>query len=274
MGLARWLRVVGGSLCLVCCSKAVLAQAPAAAPPPVTAAAAKTTFPANAAELDTLLSQRNYAKLSQIFRDTKKYEDVVLNMNWQQVRLFTGGTAFLAFPYIADLDRVGSALWDARGADMKKTAIIIFLYAYELTLIDGQRCKDVSAPAHRKDQLITGYPNLRKSIAALSDEEMDEVLKTAVKMEGISASRRTDDDYLCRGGMKEVNAALTKYGDSATREIPTPPGGVGKSMALKMDPDFKPEFLTKEVWLPKQAELRPQLPEILSNLVSGVRKKK
>jgi len=273
MRLARWLRIVGGSLCLVFCATAVLAQAPAARPPPVTAEAAKTTFPANAAELDVLLSQRNYAKLGQIFRDTNKYEDVVLNMNWLQVRLFTGGTAFLGFPYIAGLDRVSTALGDARGADMKKTAILIFLYTYQLIVIDGQRCKDVSAPGHRRDQLLTGFPNVRKFIAALSDEEMDTLLKTAVKMENSSAPRRTDDDFLCRGGMAEMTATLKKYGDNATREVPTPPGGIGKTMEVKTDPDFRPEFLGKELWSPKQAELRAQMPEILKNLVSGVRKK-
>ena len=110
MGLAWWLRVVSGSLCFIC-STAVLAQAPPAKP-----------LPSNAAELDTLLSQRDYARLSQIFRDANKFEEIVLNMNWQQTRLFSGGTAFLTFPYIANLDLVSTSLGDVRGAEMMKTA--------------------------------------------------------------------------------------------------------------------------------------------------------
>jgi hypothetical protein len=271
VGLARWLRVVGGSLCLVFWSKAVLAQAPQAAPPSATASPAKP-LPANAAELDTLLSQRNYAKLNQIF-STDKFDEAVLNMNWQQARLFAGRTAFLAFAYIVSLNRVSTALGDVRGAETKKMAILILLYTYELILIDGQRCKDVSAPGHRKDQLLTGFPNFRKTIPTLSDEDMDQLLKFAVEMEGLTAPKRMDDDYLCRGGLTEIQAGLKKYGDNATREVPTPPGGIGKTMETKTDPDFKPEFLGKEAWSPQQAELRAKMPDILKNLVSGVRKK-
>jgi hypothetical protein len=261
VGLVGWLRVLGGSLWFIW-SAAALAQAPPAKP-----------LPANAAELDRLLSQRNYAKLSQIFRETNKFEEVVLNMNWQQTRLFSGGTSFLSFPYIADLDRVSTALGDVRGVETKKTGILIFLYAYELILIDGQRCKDVSAPGHRKDELLTSFPNIRKSIPTLSDEDKDKLLKTAVQMESLIAPKRTDEDFLCRGGLAEMQAAFAKYGNDATREVPTPPGGIGKTMEVKKDPDYKPEFLSKEVWSPKQAELRAKMPDILNNLVSGVRKK-
>jgi hypothetical protein len=273
VGLARWLRVVNGSLCLIFCPTTLLAQVPSPAAPPAAAAPAKLPLPANAAELDALLSQRNYTKLNQIFRDTNKFEDAVLNMNWQRNKVFSGASAFVNFGYIANLDRLGNTLGAVKGAEITKTAILMLLYTYELILIDGQKCKDVSAPGHRKDQLLTGFPSLRKSIAALSDEDMDKLVKLAVEMEGLTARSRTDDDYLCRGGMAEMTAALKKYGDNATREVPTPPGGIGKTMEVKTDPDFKPEFLGKEVASPKQAELRAKLPEILKNLVSGVRKK-
>jgi hypothetical protein len=268
VGLARWLRVVSGSFCLVCCSTAVQAQA--AKPPPATASSAKA-LPANAAELDKLLSQREYAKLNQIF-STDKFDDAVLNMNWQQARLPVGGT-FLSIAFMASLDRVSTALGDVRGAETRKTAILLLLYTYELILIDGQRCKDVSAPGHRKDQLLMGFPNFRKSIPALSDEDMDKLLKMAIQMEGLTAPMRNDDDYLCRGGLTEIQAGLKKYGDNSLREVPTPPGGLGKTMEVKTDPDFKPEFLAKDIWLPKQAEFRAKMPDILKNLVSGLRKK-
>jgi hypothetical protein len=270
VGLARWLRVVSGLLCLVFCPTTLLAQVPSPAAPPVAAAPAKPALPANAAELDALLSQRNYVKLNQIF-NTDKFDEATLNMNWQQARLPVGGT-FVALAFIVSLDRIGTAAGDVRGAEVKKTAIMLLLYTYQLILIDGQRCKDVSAPGHRNDQLLTGFPNFKKSIPALSDEEMDKLTKMAIQMEGLTAPRR-DDDYLCRGGMTEIQSGLAKYGDNATREVPTPPGGIGKTMEIKTDPDFKPEFLGKEVWSPKQAELRAKMPDILKNLVSGLRKK-
>jgi hypothetical protein len=272
--LGPWLRAVCALLCLIFCLKALLAQALSVAPPPATASPAKLPLPANAVELDALLSQKNYLKLGQIFKNTNGFDEVVMNMTWQRSKFLAGATAFINFSYIANLDRVSTALGDVRGAEMKKTAILMLLYTYEVILIDGTKCKDVSAPAHRKDQLLMTFPNVAKSIAAISDADMDTLVKRAIKWEGLTAPRRADDDFLCRNGLVEMQAAMTKYGKDATREVPTPPGGVGKTMEVKTDPDYKPEFLGTEVWSPKQAELRASMPDILSKLVSGVRKQK
>ena len=70
-----------------------------------------------------------------------------------------------------------------------------------------------------------------------------------------------------------MQAALAKYGNEATREVPTPQGGLGKTMEIRTDPDYKPEFLDRMTYEPKQAEFRASMPEILSKFVSDVRKK-
>jgi hypothetical protein len=271
--LGRWVGVVSGSLCLILCSTALLAEAPSPTPPPATASPTRLPFPANAAELEALLSQKNYPELGQIFRNTNKIDEVVLNINWQRSKVLSGASAFMNFAYIADLDRIGTALGDVRGVEPKKMAAMILLYTYELILIDGVKCKDVSAPGHRKDQLLTNFPNVVKSIPTFSDEDLDTIIKTAIKIESFTAPRRADDDFLCRGGLAETQAALAKYGNEASREVPTPPGRLGKTMEIRTDPDYKPEFVGKETWEPKQAEFRASMPEILSKLVSGVRKK-
>jgi len=55
--------------------------------------------------------------------------------------------------------------------------------------------------------------------------------------------------------------------------VPTPQGGLGKTMEIRADPDYKPEFLDRMTYEPKQAEFRASMPEILSKFVSDVRKK-
>jgi len=44
-----------------------------------------------------------------------------------------------------------------------------------------------------------------------------------------------------------MQAALAKYGNEATREVPTPQGGLGKTMEIRADPASMPEILSKFV---------------------------
>jgi len=268
MKLGWWTAVVRRSLLLMIFPSVLLAQAPS----PATVSPGKEPLPSNVAELETLLSQRNYTQLGQLFKNTNKFDEIMLNMNWQKSMVLSGASTFMNFAYIADLDRISTALGEARGLETRKMAVMIWLYAYERIFIDGVKCKDVSAPEHRKVQLLTGFPNVVKSISTFSDDDVDSITKTSLKIEGFTAQRRADDDFLGREGLVETQAALAKYGNEPLREVPTPEGGLGKTMELRADPDYKPEFVDKETWEPKQAEFRAAMPGILSKFVSDIRK--
>ena len=140
MKLLQWIGVASATLGIMLCPAAPRAQAP----PPVEVAPAQPPLPANAAELDGLLAQKNYAALGNVFK-TKNPSEVMLNMNWQKTKMMAGASTFVNFAYIMDLDRLSTALGDVRGAELKKTAAMMLLYTYELILIDGAKCKDVSA---------------------------------------------------------------------------------------------------------------------------------
>jgi hypothetical protein len=156
---------------------------------------------------------------------------------------------------------------------LKKTAALMLLYTYELILIDGTKCKDVSAPSYRTDQILTTFPNIVKAFAAFSDVEINDILKIAIQFEHITAPRRADDDFLCRDGLAEMQASLSKYGEQATTVVPTPPGHIGITQEIRKDPDYKPEFVSKDIWEPKQVERRASMPDTLAKLVSAIRKK-
>jgi hypothetical protein len=271
MKLGWLVAVVSAMLGLMLFSAAPRAQVPSP-PAPATGLPAEPPLPKNTAELDALLSQRNYLGLANVFK-TNKPDEIVLNMNWQKTKMLAGASAFVNFAYVKDLDRISTALGEVRGAELKKTAVMVLLYTYELTVIDGVKCKDVSAPTHRKDQILLNFPNVAKSIRTFSDEDIDIIVKIALKIEGFTAPRRADDDFLCRNGLAEMRAAFEKYGNDATRDVATPPGHIGTTKEVKNDPDYKPEFLGKEIWAPKQAEFRTSMPDILTKLVSAIRKR-
>ena len=269
MKFDRWVGIVGASLGLTLCPAALRAQAPSS---PATVSRAELPLPANVAELEALLSQKNYLGLRDVFK-TNKPNEIVLNMNWQKTKMMAGATAFVNFAYLKDLDRLGTALGEVHGAELKKMAAMVLLYTYELILIDGAKCKDVSAPVHRKDQILLNFPDVTKSMRTFSDGDIDTIVKTALKIEQFTAPKRANDDFLCRNGLAEMTATLKKYGKDATRQVPTPPGHIGTTEEVRNDPDYKPELVGKEIWAPKQAEFRASMPDILTKLVAAVRNK-
>lgn len=225
-------------------------------------------MPPNAAELDALLAQKDYLKLGTILKSAKTADEVLQYMNWQQRKLLSGASAFINFAYIFDLDRVGHSLTDHRALELKKTSAVIWLYAFTLILVDGVKCKDVSAPENRKNQLLTVFPRVVQFMRAIPATELEGLVNIAIKMEVNTASMRVDDDFLCRDGLAAMQAGIAKFGDKATREVPTPPGGVGTTKEIMADPDYKPEFLPKDVWEPKQKEMRAGMLAILAKLTS------
>ena len=142
------------------------------------------------------------------------------------------------------------------------------MYTYALILVDGIKCKDVSAPENRKGQLATVFPRVVQFMRSMSATEMTGVVNVAIRMEANTFAARADDDFLCRDGLAAMQAGLARFGDKATREVPTPPGGLGKTKEIMADPDYKPEFLPKSIWEPKQKEIRAGLPDALAKLTA------
>jgi hypothetical protein len=247
---------------------------PAQSLPPGLAKTPQPQLPANAAELDALLRQKKYLELRQALLRTNRADEVMLNINWEKSKLMGGASAFINFVYAHDLWRVAASLPGGQAAGLKETAVLMLLYAYELIAIDGLKCQDVSAPAHRRDQLLTLYPQTWKHIADLSDDRIAAVVRTALAMENSIAPMRGDDDFLCRDGLDETQEALARNGDKPLAELPTPPGQFGRTKVVPSNPDYKPKFLPKEIWTTKQAEVRAAMPRQLSQLVEHFKARK
>jgi len=65
-------------------------------------------------------------------------------------------------------------------------AVLVVLYAMELMHVDGVKCQDPSAPAHRRDQLFGEFRPIWKYAATLSDEERATIVRAAVKLEQVT----------------------------------------------------------------------------------------
>jgi hypothetical protein len=144
----------------------------------------------------------------------------------------------------------------------------------ELIQVDGVKCQDQSAPGHRLDQLIFGFRPIFQYAATLPDQERVSIIRAVLKLEQVTLPLRRDDEFLCRGGMSDMAAALKRQGDKPLPKSPPQPGQIGESVEVPADPDYRPQFVAKDVWLPKQEAMRAKMPERLAQILETAKKAK
>ena len=235
-----------------------------AAPNQPPAAASSADLPSDQ-DLDALLLAKKWNDLGSALSRAKIPESVARKLDWLQSRLEVGGGSLLGFIYAKDLWDIGEAQKvNDPNQDLRLTAGLITLYTYELIAIDGAKCADHSAPGHRVDQLLMnnapGLAYLKAQPQALKDKIVD----LAIAMEKRTAPLRKLDDLLCRSGLEEMQAGLAA---GKTREVPTPPGQVGKTVEVEPPADFAPRLLTPQSYLPDQERARANMKATLLKLI-------
>ena len=235
-----------------------------AAPNQPPAAASSADLPSDQ-DLDALLLAKKWNDLGSALSRAKSPESVARKLDWLQSRLEVGGGSLLGFIYAKDLWDIGEAQKvNDPNQDLRLTAGLITLYTYDLIAIDGAKCADHSAPGHRVDQLLMnnapGLAYLKAQPQALKDKIVD----LAIAMEKRTAPLRKLDDLLCRSGLEEMQAGLAA---GKTREVPTPPGQVGKTVEVEPPADFAPRLLTPQSYLPDQERARANMKATLLKLI-------
>ncbi len=234
------------------------------AAPPQQPAAASADLPSDQ-ELDGLLLAKKWNDLGAALSRAQSPDAVVRMLDWLRSRLDAGGGSLLGFIYAKDLWDIGEAQKvDDPGKDRRITAGLITLYTYELIAIDGAKCADHSAPSHRVDQLLMNNAPALAYLKAQPQELKAKVVDLAIAMEKKTASLRKLDDLLCRGGLEEMQAGIAA---GRTREVPTPPGQVGKSVEVDPPADFAPRLLTPQSYLPDQERARANMKATLLKLI-------
>lgn len=220
-------------------------------------------------DLDALLLGKKWndlgAALSRAGARAKSQESVVRKLDWLRSRLDAGGGSLLGFIYAKDLWDIGDAQKvDDPNEDLRITAGLIALYTYELIAIDGAKCADHSAPSHRVDQLLMNNAPALAYLKAQPQELKDKVVGLAIAMEKKTAPLRKLDDLLCRSGLEEMQAGIAA---GKTREVPTAPGQVGKTVEVDPPADFAPRLLTPQSYLPDQERARANMKATLLKLI-------
>lgn len=231
---------------------------------PVSRASAQSppvAFPSDT-ELNALLAARNWNGLQLAFSRPRDAATYLRGLDWLKAKIFAGdGGLLLALIYARDLWLIGES---AKKDELRSTAVLITLYAYELIQIDGTKCEDRSAPGHRLDQLIAGRADTLKYMMSLPSEVKQKIVDAAIALEKVTSPRRKDDQLICRGGLKEITAGLQA---GTQREVPTAPGQIGKTIAVAPPRDFAPKFLSPAVYKPLQDKARAEIRQSFTRLL-------
>jgi len=245
---------------VITCVPATVRAAPNQAP----AAALSGDLPSDQ-ELDGLLLAKKWNDLAAALSRAKSPGSIIRMLDWLRSRLDAGGGSLLGFIYAKDLWDLGEAQKvDDPNKDLRVTAGLITLYTYELIAIDGAKCADHSAPGHRVDQLLMNNAPALAYLKAQPPELKAKVVDLAIAMEKMTAPLRKLDDLLCRSGLEEMQAGIAA---GKTREVPTPPGQIGKTVEVDPPADFAPRLLTPQSYLPDQEKARANMKATLLKLV-------
>jgi hypothetical protein len=254
-------------------------QAQSVAPPQLDAATLRTRLaqtmaapgrpmPSDAANLDALLRQKSDLALRQRLQGANKAPDIVLDMNWEQEKVYNGTNWLISYSYMVDAWRLGSALNSPEGEELKKMASMYFLYTLSVAIVDGPKCSDASAPGHRVDQLVNNNRQIGQYLISLPRADRMALGSMAVGMETVTASVRPDDEVLCGDGAAQIAHDLAAQGNKPLQEVPNAPGTVGKSYEVPPAPGYKPGFVSAELWRPKRTQARQALPATLTRLLT------
>jgi hypothetical protein len=225
-------------------------------------------MPDDAANLDALLSQKADLALRQRLQAANKASEIILDMNWEQAKIYNGTNFLIPYAYMVDSWRLGSALNSPQGEQLKQTAGMFFLYTLSIAIIDGTKCSDASAPGHRVDQLIQNNRQIAQYLMGLPRADRMALGSMAVGIEIATQSVRPDDEVLCSGGAAETAHDLAVQGNKPLKEVPNAPGAIGKTYEVPSAPGYQPGFIPADQWGPKQTQARQALPATLTKLLT------
>jgi len=197
----------------------------------------------------------------------------IRKVEWLRARIPDGGPTLLGLSAVRDTWRIGINLKEPDpNKDYRIIAGMLTLYTYEQIIIDGAKCEDQSAPAHRVEQLLQfGGPALAY-LKTQSNEFVAHIVDNAIALEKKTVPLRKEDDLLCRDGLAQMKAGMER---GKQHEVPTQPGHIGKTTEVEPPPDWAPTFLPPEKYKPVQDKARAGIKSALLQLVQiGVAKSK
>lgn len=229
---------------------------------------------AHQAALNEMIEKRDYKVFSERVFAPRSAEEARSTLDWMKEQWFAGNSSIVPMFYANLLWRISEKFPADVQAGTRGTAAAAILYTYGVTFIDGARCGDQTAPAHRRDQLATFIPGFWSAIKTYPLEQRHQMVEIAVRMESRTATvrdSRGDVEFLCVNGMEEMTYNL-KHG--RVEERTQGPGEIGRQMAVIGDGSYRPSLRDEKVWRPIAAKAREDLPVMLLQLVTTDDEKK
>jgi hypothetical protein len=218
---------------------------------------------AHMAELDRLLAARDNAGF--VERALKPANPLMLaaTMDWAKMRMHEGAGLPVVLIYSRALWIVGSSA--PSGGGLKETSTAVALYGVLLTLSDGTKCADKTPVDNRFRTILSGYQEQIQYLKQLPRASAERAVWLAVRLEEGIAGYRDYDNYLCRGGLQEMQDYLATH-DAEKLPRQTGPGIVGANVIIPTDPAYEPKYNSRAEWEPRQREARRTFAGLLEQI--------
>ena len=220
-------------------------------------------------QLDEVLATKDYIALTKALVQSPPLE----RFGWLMSSLYAGKTALLGYPLLRELSELAK-LKTPLGETASTAVGVVALYVYQLHVIDGVMCEDVSAPGPHLSRYLVAFRPIFLSLKARPVEEKLNLIKMALQTERQTRPLREGDDFLCRGGIGEFQASVEQLGPNVTvGELAAKYGEKSKSgfgTDVRLPPPakaYEPKFLPPEKYAPKQHELRMNMVGTLVDLL-------
>ncbi len=252
------LRTIAGLAALMVLAGSGAAMAQVATPPKEDVASlrerleptmnpAHRPLPRDVAALDRWMAAGADGPLVDRLRAVKDGDAIVLDMNWEQSRIFDGAGLTVVLAYANTLWRVAAAVPEEDGRELKDSAALYSLYALHLVSLDGVKCADDSAPDNRFTQVLAQAQPMLAYLRLLSRADRMNVGSLSLALERATAALRPNDATICSGG-------LAQYGQDQAA------GGAKTA--------YVPGFKDADVWRPDQDKRRQALPPELTRFLT------
>jgi len=218
------------------------------------------------AKLDMLKAEANYGEIGRLIELADKPEEAVAHLDWLGMQFQTGASSYFSFQYSQLLISFASTLPDSQGKQIRGTALAAIMHAIIASQAEAQQCADRTA---RSDRPMRFLQTLRSSgLMELDDFTRSQSGWIALKMEQRTwAIRRQIDDtsFLCANGMRAFAAGLA---NGKSKEVETPEGQLGRTLAVKPPEEMSFERVANETWWPKAEEIRARNEATLKTLLN------
>lgn len=212
------------------------------------------------------LDAKDYVNLKGTLDTWTSADRAQRSLDWSKAKMMEGNTILVAYIYAGNLWRLGnSSPPSSPYAELKSTAAMVTLYAFAVIMVDGQKCKDASAPGHNIEVNLRNWGKTTWAyLASLPASEREKIISIALELERKTAPVRGNDRFVCGGGMSEWAQADLSRG----KEVPTPPGGVGRTVLVPNNPDYVPELKLPPEYEQQQANVRARLHDMIAAILA------